>query len=89
MVLLTPDVSNGKASAALKFSRLILSGVASIMCSASVIMFTCFIAEMVALLRAINYSVETAYFLIVWPSDRNVPFRANEEADDESGTGEG
>lgn len=47
MVLLTPDVSNGKESAPLKFSRLILSGVASIMCSASVIMFTCFIGEMV------------------------------------------
>lgn len=43
MVLLTPDVSNGTESAALKFSRLILSGVASIMCSASVIMFTCFV----------------------------------------------
>lgn len=63
MVLLTPDVSNGKESAALKFSRLILSGVASIMCSASVIMFTCFIAETVALLPALNCGVETDHFV--------------------------
>lgn len=64
MVLLSPDVSNGKESAALKFSRLILSGVASIMCSASVIMFTCFIAEIVALLHALNCSGETACFVV-------------------------
>lgn len=57
MVLLTPDVSNDKESAVLKFSRLILSGVASIMCSASVIMFTCLIAEIVALLHTLHCSV--------------------------------
>lgn len=43
MVLLTPDVSNGTESAVVKFSLLILSGVASIMCSASVIIFACFV----------------------------------------------
>lgn len=45
MVLLTPDVSKGTESAAVKFSLLILSGVASIMCSARVIIFTCFIKK--------------------------------------------
>lgn len=59
MVLLTPDVSKGRESAGLKFSRLILSGVASMMCSASVIMFTCFIAETVALLGTLYCSVKT------------------------------
>lgn len=43
MVLLTPDVSNGTESAGVKFSLLILSGVASMMCSANVIIFTCFV----------------------------------------------
>lgn len=63
MVLLTPEVSKGAESAALKFSRLILSGVASIMCSASVIMFTCLSGEIVALLNLLYCSVETPVLL--------------------------
>lgn len=84
MVLLTPDVSSGAESAALKFSRLILSGVASIMCSASVIMFTCFIGEIIALLN-----VSAHFVLIVWPSDKNVTFGANKEANGDSKSVEG
>lgn len=51
MVLLTPDVSNGTESAVVKFSLLILSGVASIMCSARVIMFTCLVRTKMSAMR--------------------------------------
>lgn len=59
MVLLTPDVSKGTESAAVKFSLLILSGVASIMCSARVIIFTCFIKKKKKKTRE-----ESVYFLL-------------------------
>lgn len=61
MVLLTPDVSKGTESAAVKFSLLILSGVASIMCSARVIIFTCFIKKKKKKTRE-----ESVYFFTVY-----------------------